>query len=385
MNLRKFLFIFLILNNFHGLFAQNTYTLDNGIGLHNNYLLQRLEENTVVAVINIQSNYYDLSDYIITKLTTNLVNSNKYIVVDRRNIEIIERELNFNMSGSVSDETAQSIGKMIGAKNIILGSFIPLGDAFRLTIQILEVETARITGMSDCLIIEDPILLALIGKKTNISQSLKRNQNNSDIYWIYFGIRPSFGLHFYNTNNTIFNENNIYNNGSFDIAAQLTLRPFQYLGLQIESIFTADSMEYQKREFVYDINNTEKYYYDIIYTFNSHSLLLPILLKGIFDYNMFTISCLGGIYINFPLGKMEQRNSFLSATVEKDMDILLGFMAGVNLGIKLGNGNLFMDIRYAIDTSKTTYNDIDLYNRSIVFFGLGYEFALLKHSRKNKL
>lgn len=381
--IRKFFLIPVILINSYGLHAQNTYTIDRGIELHNNYLLQRLEVNAVVAIINIQSNYPDLSDYIITKLTTNLVNSNRYIVIDRRNIEVIEHELNFNMSGSVSDETAQNIGKMIGAKNIIFGSFTPVGDIFRLTIQILEVETAIISGMFDCLLIEDPILLALIGRKTDLSQSLRRNKNNSTFYWIYFGIRPSFGLHFYNTKDTIFNENNIYYNGSFDITAQLTIRPFQYFGLQIEGIFTVDSMECQKREFVYDSNNTLKYYYDTYYTFDSYSLLLPILFRGIFDYNMFTISGLAGIYINLPLGRMEQKDTFLNKAIRGDMNNLLGFMTGANFGFKLGRGNLFIDIRYAVDFSNTTYDDIDLYHRSMVFFGLGYEFALLKNNRSN--
>jgi len=162
-----------------------------------------------IAIINIQSNYPNLSNYIITRLMTYLVNSNDYIVVERRNLEILENELNFNMSGMVSDETAQRIGHMIGAQTVITGSITALGDIYKFDFSILEVETGRIQGIFSEFIMEDQIFSALIGRNINLGQSILRNQRNMTYYWLYFGINPSFGLHFYNTANAVYNENKI--------------------------------------------------------------------------------------------------------------------------------------------------------------------------------
>jgi hypothetical protein len=56
----------------------------------------------------------------------------------------LQRELAFQMSGAVSDETAQRIGKMKGARIVISGSFSPIGSVYRLSIQAIEVETAQV-------------------------------------------------------------------------------------------------------------------------------------------------------------------------------------------------------------------------------------------------
>ena len=58
----------------------------------------------------------------------------------------------------------------------------------------------------------------------------------------------------------------------------------------------------------------------------------------------------------------------------------MGFIAGGNIGIKLGPGTLFADVRYAGD-----FNDIEVrgdwgsravYKRGMAFYSLGYEFGI---------
>jgi len=377
---RKCLFFSFFLAFSGHIFAQNIITIDNGIANSYEYINQRIPEHTKIAIINIQSNYPDLSDYIITKLTGILVNSNKYIIVERRNLTILENELNFNMSGMVSDETAQSIGRMIGAQSVISGKITALGDVYKFNLNIIEVETARIQGIFSVLILEDQILTALIGKNTSFGQSFVREQRNMNYYWLYLGIKPSFGLHFYNVDDSIYNNANY--NGSFDIAIHISIRPLQYLAIQIEPTFTIDSMVTTFREYVYDSNSTIQYYYDTNYTYNHHSLLLPLLIRGIFDYRSITFSGLVGGYISLPLGNIEQNNSFNNINQTMKLDSVFGFMCGVNFGIKVGRGNAFIDIKYAIDFSDIYYNTINIYRRSMLFFGIGYEIGLIQNNSR---
>jgi hypothetical protein len=286
------------------------------------------------------------------------------------------------MSGMVSDETAQNIGRMIGAQSVITGNITALGDVYKFDLNIIEVETARIQGIFSVLILEDQILKTLIGKNISLGQSFIREQRNMTYYWLYLGIKPSFGLHFYNTDDSIYNNANY--NGSFDIAAHISIRPIQYLAIQIEPTFTIDSMVTMYRENVYDSNNVIKYFNDTNYTFNHNSLLLPILIRGIFDYRSMTFSGLIGGYISLPLGSIEQNNSFTETNKTVKLDNVFGLMCGVNFGVKIGQGNVLFDVRYAIDFSDTYYNDIDIYKRSILFFGIGYEIGFIQNnSRRN--
>lgn len=54
-------------------------------------------------------------------LTSKLINSPKYLVFDRENLDAIMREQNLGQSGVISPETAVEIGKIIGVKYIVTG------------------------------------------------------------------------------------------------------------------------------------------------------------------------------------------------------------------------------------------------------------------------
>jgi len=69
------------------------------------------------------------------------------------------------MSGDVSDETAQAIGRMLGAQTIISGSITPLGKNYRFRVQATEVETAAIQGGRTVSVTEDATLAALLGDR----------------------------------------------------------------------------------------------------------------------------------------------------------------------------------------------------------------------------
>jgi hypothetical protein len=129
-------------------FAQTSVTtLDRALNDAVVYFESRLQSGAKVIILNMNTSQTGLSDYIIDELAAYMVNNNKLTVIDRRNLESIRREMNFQMSGDVSDETAQSIGRILGAQYIISGTLVSLGDLHRLRVQALAVETAQIAGM----------------------------------------------------------------------------------------------------------------------------------------------------------------------------------------------------------------------------------------------
>jgi TolB-like protein len=144
-------------------FAQTAVTIDAALNNATVYLSGRIPAKTKVVVLNFSSNWPQLSEYIIEELVGYIVNEGTLTVVDRQNLEAIRKEMDFQLSGEVSDETAQSIGKKLGAQTIISGAITAIGNAYRLRVRAISVETAQILGMQNVDVAQDSRLAALTG------------------------------------------------------------------------------------------------------------------------------------------------------------------------------------------------------------------------------
>lgn len=65
-------------------------------------------------------------------------------VVERENIQRLVDEQNLGASGRVDDQTAAKIGKIVGARYAVMGSFIDLYGDFRVDVRVVNVETSEI-------------------------------------------------------------------------------------------------------------------------------------------------------------------------------------------------------------------------------------------------
>ena len=120
--------------------------LDTAIRETSDYLNANLAEGNKLVILNIQSDFPALSEYIIDELIANTVNDRKFSVVDRQQLDTIRAELDFQMSGEVDDRSAQEMGRMLGAQTIVSGAVSKMGSVYRLRIRALNVQTAQIEG-----------------------------------------------------------------------------------------------------------------------------------------------------------------------------------------------------------------------------------------------
>jgi formylglycine-generating enzyme required for sulfatase activity len=116
--------------------------LDEAIRLAAEEISASFEAGAVVAVINFTAPSQKLSGYVIEELAGALVRAKKLVVADRSNLALIQDELRFQFSGEVSDESAQAIGKKLGARAIITGSLVEMNGSFRFRVYALNVESA---------------------------------------------------------------------------------------------------------------------------------------------------------------------------------------------------------------------------------------------------
>jgi hypothetical protein len=142
---------------------------------------ERIEETftagTEIALISVSSPSTQFSDYVLTYLESILVNNGKLAVVDRANLDKIRAEQGFQLSGEVSDESAKAIGQMLGAGAIVTGTLVNLGDAYRLTLKAINVETARVAASYPADITNSPrvqTLLASGGGASSGTQMVQR-------------------------------------------------------------------------------------------------------------------------------------------------------------------------------------------------------------------
>jgi hypothetical protein len=99
---------------------------------------------TMVALVSVASPSTAFSTQVLTRLESAIVSSGKLVVVDRANLDKVREEQGFQLSGEVDDESAKSIGKLLGAGAIVTGSLADLGDVYSLTLKAINIETATV-------------------------------------------------------------------------------------------------------------------------------------------------------------------------------------------------------------------------------------------------
>ena len=171
-------FLFFVFLNCAG--TQNTATamdeLDSSIREASNYFNGNIPKGSKLAILNLQSEYPNLSEYVVDELISNAISDRIFTVVDRVNLALIQQELTFQMSGEVSDETAVSIGQMLGAQTIISGTISKIGNLFRLRMRALDVETAQILGQFNKNILNGPTISALTGDHVASSDNAEQGE-----------------------------------------------------------------------------------------------------------------------------------------------------------------------------------------------------------------
>lgn len=167
MKMRKIIFTFMFsLISVAVSFSQSKgVTIDNALTQAAEKFSSSLKNRTTVAILGISSSYNELSEYMLGELTTDIVQLRKLQVVTRANLDVIKKEMNFQLSGEVSDETMQQLGAKIGAQTVISGTFKPLGTLYVLDIQAFDVTTATIQDTYRSNVVSDETLELLTKKK----------------------------------------------------------------------------------------------------------------------------------------------------------------------------------------------------------------------------
>ncbi len=129
-----------------------------------------LKAGSTIAIIGISSDTEAMSDFMLDELTVNFVKQRKLKVADRANLAAIKKEMNFQLSGEVGDDSIQQIGAMAGAQTVIRGNMKPLGDTYLLVIHALNVTTAAVEDIYREKIEPNETTALLLGSKAEFNR-----------------------------------------------------------------------------------------------------------------------------------------------------------------------------------------------------------------------
>ena len=107
-------------------------------------LIFDLPHYATIAILSIQAGDEAAAEYIINELEYKFVDAKKFRIVDRRRLDQLRKEQDFQLSGEVSDDSAVSIGNMLGATIVITGDVTRVASNNQLVLRALDVQTAQI-------------------------------------------------------------------------------------------------------------------------------------------------------------------------------------------------------------------------------------------------
>jgi formylmethanofuran dehydrogenase subunit C len=98
----------------------------------------------------------------------------------------VSEELKFQMTGDVSDETAVSIGKFVGARYVITGQLVNAGNAYRLRLAGINAETAVQESSIRLNIRDDRNFRMLLAGVQSPQAAAARNPAGEEAYTLYY-------------------------------------------------------------------------------------------------------------------------------------------------------------------------------------------------------
>ena len=333
-------------------------------------IVRAVGDNEILAIIGFDSTSEQLSTRIIDDVTRELINEG-IIVVERQRLETILKEQDFQLSGNVSDESMQSIGKILGASSIVIGHGENMADHYRINFRVLSVETAQIKRQ--------------IAQDVNINSNMRRllaggaNSDNIGNTKIYLGGILGFGIGLHALNSEFYA--NYYTGGGIQPKEEagngfpLSI----YIGFQMNDHWAIQSgLDFFFHNYV-KATVTGGYIFEGEY----NSLSIPLLLRYTILFSPVNLNALAGFHLSFAMGKLNVEGGGRGLNVAESAssnNATFGMDFGANVGYKLGPGNIVGGLFFTFDfnpiRADVDKKDSKIATRRALNLMVGYEYKI---------
>jgi len=134
----------------------------------------------VVDFSDLQGNITELGRYISEEMSISMVeNAKGFTMVDRNHLKTIMKELKLGLTGVLDATTTKEIGKITGVDALITGSITPLGDVIKLSVKVLDTQTADIIAAGRIELPKTKSIEALLTSNIGDAPNKTDSKNNS--------------------------------------------------------------------------------------------------------------------------------------------------------------------------------------------------------------
>lgn len=141
------------------------------------------QDATSIAVLNFEALEMSSGEVNILsrRITSLLVETKKFTVTDRNNMESILEEQSFQLSGCTSSECIVEVGQLLGVQKMLSGSIGQLGQIYMIEMYIIDVATGKIDASSNSTIKGEIELLIESGLADALNKLLNTEVKNNII------------------------------------------------------------------------------------------------------------------------------------------------------------------------------------------------------------
>ena len=167
-------------------------TLDNQMSKLTSQIISSFNQSNVqkIAIIefaDLEGNVTQLGRFIAEELITRIFTSGKFEVIERNLLQKVLEEQQLGMTGYIDQETAISLGRILGVDAIITGSITDLGSNVKINARLISTETGSVFAVASVQVYKDSTIKLLLGE--SISKSGDINANSSQASQ-YSGLKP---------------------------------------------------------------------------------------------------------------------------------------------------------------------------------------------------
>ncbi len=120
----------------------------------------------VVDFTDLEGNVTQLDRFIAEEFSVALAGAGKgFRVIDRTHLKSIIKEHKLSATGLIDPEAARKLGKIAGVDALVTGTLTPFGDNVRLTVKVLDSETADIIDSAKSNFAKTQAIDELLGKE----------------------------------------------------------------------------------------------------------------------------------------------------------------------------------------------------------------------------
>ena len=179
-----------------------TNSLDNSLSdlttqITNSITEEGKKKIAVIEFSDLEGNVTQFGKYLAEELITRLFRTKKFEVVERQLLNKVLSEQKLGITGLIDDESAISIGKILGVDAIVSGSITDLGKSLKVNARIISTETGKVFGVAGTEIVKDETVEKLMGiistvqkeevqkqtEKKEISKKIPKNIPINEFLW----------------------------------------------------------------------------------------------------------------------------------------------------------------------------------------------------------